>query len=85
MGIITRMGRAPGIRRLVKKHESPGVIREDPDELDRDPLWCAGCKREVLFDEPECRHCGGPAVTADELARRSGDLPRHPGRGPADW
>jgi hypothetical protein len=85
MGIITRMGRAPGIRRLVKKHDSPGVIREDPDEWDRDPLWCASCGREVLFEEPRCRHCGGEAVTAIELARRSGDLPRHPGSGPTDW
>jgi predicted RNA-binding Zn-ribbon protein involved in translation (DUF1610 family) len=84
MGIITRMGRAPGIRRLVKKHDSPGVIREDPDELERDPLWCVSCGREVLFDEPRCRQCGGQAVTADELARRSGDLPRT-GRGPTDW
>ncbi len=85
MGIITRMGRAPGIRRLVKKHDSPGVIREDPDLEDRDPLWCADCRREVLFDELRCRQCGGLAVTAGELARRAGDLPRHPGRGPSDW
>jgi hypothetical protein len=85
MGIITRLGSAPGIRRLVRKHDSPGVIREDPDELDRDPLWCAGCKREVLFGEPRCRHCGDVAVTADELARREGDLPPRPGSGPTDW
>jgi hypothetical protein len=84
MGIITRIGRAPGVRRLVKKHEQPGVIREDPDEEDRDPLWCANCGREVLFDQPQCRHCGGQAVTSDELARRSGDLPPH-GGSPTDW
>jgi predicted RNA-binding Zn-ribbon protein involved in translation (DUF1610 family) len=85
MGIITRIGSAPGVRRLVKKHESPAVIRENPDEEDRDPLWCASCGREVLFGEPRCRHCGGVAVTADEQARRNGDLPRHPGSGPTDW
>ncbi len=85
MGIITRIGRAPGVRRLVKRHDSPAVIRENPDELDRDPLWCASCGREVLFGEPSCRHCGGVAVTADELARRSGDLPPRSGRGPTDW
>ncbi len=85
MGIITRMGSAPGIRRLVRKHESPAVTRENPDEHDGDPLWCASCGREVLFAEPRCRQCGGVAVTADELAFRSGDRPRHPGDGPADW
>ena len=85
MGIITRIGRAPGIRNLVKKLDSPAVNREDPDNEDRDPLWCADCRREVLFDAPRCRHCGGPAVTSEELARRSGDLPPRPGRGPTDW
>ena len=85
MGIITRLGRAPGVRRLVKKHDSPAVTWEDPDREDRDPLWCASCGREVLFGAPSCRHCGGPAVTSDELARRSGDLPPRPGRGPTDW
>lgn len=84
MGIITRMGRAPGVRRLVKKHDSPAVTREDPDDRDWDPLWCAGCGREVLFEAPRCPHCGGEAVTANELARRSGDLPS-PGKGPTDW
>lgn len=85
MGIITRIGRAPGVRRLVKKPESPGVVREDPDEEDREPLWCAGCRREVLFGVARCRDCGGEPVTASELARRSGNLPPPPGRGPADW
>jgi len=85
VGIITRVGRAPGIRRLVKKHDSPSVVREAPEEEDRDPLWCAGCRREVLFDATRCPHCGGQAVTATELARRSGNLPTRPGSGPADW
>jgi hypothetical protein len=85
MGIIARMGTAPGVRRLIKKHDSPAAVRENPDEEDRDPLWCASCRREVLFEEPRCRHCGGVAVTADELARRSGDLPRQPGSRPTDW
>jgi hypothetical protein len=85
MGIITRIGRTPGVRRLVKKQDSPAVVRENPDDEERDPLWCASCRREVLFGEPRCRQCGGQAVTADELARRSGDLPPVSGRGPADW
>jgi hypothetical protein len=85
MGIITRIGRAPGVRRLVKRPDSPAVVREDPDDLDRDPRWCADCRREVLFEEPRCRRCGGPAVTAHELARRSGDLPPRAGSGPTDW
>ena len=85
MGIVTRIGRAPGVRRLVKRQDTPAVVREDPDHEDRDPLWCASCRREVLFGEPRCRHCGGQAVTALELARRSGDLPPRPGSGPADW
>ena len=85
MGIIARMGTAPGVRRLIKKHDSPAAVRENPDEEDRDPLWCASCRREVLFEEPRCRHCGAVAVTANELARRSGDLPRQPGSRPTDW
>lgn len=85
MSIITRLGNAPGVRRLVKKHDSPGVIRENPDEEDREPLWCANCGREVLFEQPRCRHCGGTAVTADELSRRAGDLPPKSGKGPTDW
>jgi hypothetical protein len=85
VGIITRIGRAPGVRRLVRKQESPALTREDPDREDREPLWCADCGREVLFEAPRCRHCGGPAVTSSELARRSGNLPPRPGSGPADW
>jgi hypothetical protein len=85
MGIITRLGGAPGIRRLVKRQNAPAVIRENPDDEDWDPQWCADCRREVLFSEPRCRHCGGQAVTTLELARRSGDLPTRPGSGPADW
>lgn len=85
MGIITRLGRTPGLRRLVERHESPEVVREDPDEAERDPRWCAGCGREVLFQATRCRHCGGEALTANELARRSGLLPPPAGSGPTDW
>ena len=85
MGILTRIGRAPGVRRLVKKPGSPAVTWENPDEEDGDPLWCASCRREVLFGEPRCRRCGGQALTAEELARRSGELPPRPGYGPTDW
>jgi hypothetical protein len=85
MGIITRIGSAPGVRRLVRKLEAPAVIRENPDDEDRDPLWCANCGREVLFAQASCRHCGGTAVTANELARRAGDLPPKPGAGPTAW
>jgi hypothetical protein len=85
MGIITRIGRAPGVRRLVRKPNAPGEVRESPDDEERDPRWCADCRREVLFDMPRCRHCGGEPVTGTELARRSGDLPAPPGTGPADW
>lgn len=85
VGIITRIGRAPGVRRLVKKLDSPAVTREDPHDGDWDPLWCASCGREVLFEAPRCPHCGGPAVTGNELARRRGDLPASPGSGPTAW
>jgi predicted RNA-binding Zn-ribbon protein involved in translation (DUF1610 family) len=85
MGIITRIGRAPGVRRLVKKPNSPAESRENPDEEEWDPLWCAQCRREVLFGARRCPHCGGEAITANELARRRGDLPSPPGSGPTDW
>jgi hypothetical protein len=85
VGIITRIGSAPGLRRLVRKPNAPAVAREDPDEEPRDPRWCADCRREVLFEMDRCRHCGGEAVTANELARRAGNLPRSPGTGAADW
>ena len=85
MGIITRIGSAPGVRRFVKKQNTPAESRENPDEEERDPRWCAGCGREVLFEAERCRHCGGEALNANELARRSGDLPAPPGRGPSDW
>jgi hypothetical protein len=84
VGIITRIGRAPGIRRLVRKHERDGVVTESPDPEDRDPRWCAACGREVLLGVARCLHCGGAPQTAAELARRHGDLPP-PGRGPASW
>lgn len=85
MSIISRIGSSPGVRRLVRRLEVPGEVRESPDGEDRDPLWCAGCGREVLFDGSECRHCGGQPVSLTELARRDGNLPSPPGRGPGSW
>jgi hypothetical protein len=85
MGLITQIGRAPGVRRLVRKRDGTGVVTESPDPEDRDSLWCAACGREVLLGLASCLHCGGPATTAAELARRRGDLPPLPGRGPSSW
>jgi len=85
VGLITRIGAAPGVRRLVRKRVGDGVIAESPDPEDRDPRWCGGCGREVLLGAAECLHCGAPALTATELARRRGEGPRPPGRGPSDW
>jgi hypothetical protein len=85
VGLITRIGRAPGVRRLVRRREGDGVVTESPDPEDVDPRWCAACGREVLLGLARCLHCGGAPLTAAELARRSGDLPRPPGRGPASW
>jgi hypothetical protein len=85
MGIITRIGRAPGVRRLVRKPNAPGEVRESPDDEEWDPRWCAGCGREVLFDAPRCPHCGGEPLSATELARRAGDLPPPAGSGPTSW
>lgn len=85
MGVVVRIARAPGIRRLVKKHDSPGESRESPDERDGEPLWCASCRREVLFGAASCPQCGGEALTAHQLARRSGDLPSRPDSGPTAW
>jgi hypothetical protein len=85
VGLITRIGRAPGVRRLVRRREGDGVISESPDPEDRDPRWCAVCGREVLLGLARCLHCGGAPRTAAELARRRGDLPPPPGRGPASW
>ena len=31
MGIITRIGNAPGVRRLVRRQQMPGEVRENPD------------------------------------------------------
>jgi hypothetical protein len=84
VGIITRIGNAPGVRRLVKRQQQPGEVRENPDPDDREPVWCADCRREILFDLAQCPDCGGPAVSAEELARRTGGLPRT-GIGPTDW
>jgi hypothetical protein len=85
VGIITRIGQAPGVRRLVRKRLGDGVVTESPDPEDRDPRWCATCGREVLLGLTRCLHCGGPPVTAAELARRSGDSPPPAGRGPSSW
>jgi predicted RNA-binding Zn-ribbon protein involved in translation (DUF1610 family) len=85
MSLISRIGSSPGVRRLVRRPDAPGEIRESPDAEDRDPLWCAGCGREVLFDGADCPHCGGLAVTRIELARRAGNLPAPPERSPSSW
>jgi hypothetical protein len=84
VGVITRIGNAPGLRRLVRRQPRPPDVRESPDGDDRVPMWCADCRRELIFDVPRCPDCGGPAVSAAELARRTGGLPRT-GMGPADW
>jgi hypothetical protein len=85
VGIITRIGRAPGVRRLVRKPNAPGVVQENPDDEDREPMWCANCRREVLFELTRCPHCGGDPVTGTELTRRAGDLPAPPGASPTAW
>ena len=36
MGLITRIGRAPGVRRLVRKRVGDGVVAESPDPEDLD-------------------------------------------------
>jgi hypothetical protein len=85
VGLITRIGSAPGVRRLVRRREGDGVVAESPDPEERDPRWCASCGREVLLGVSRCLHCGGEPRTAAELARRRGDLPSPPGRGPSSW
>jgi hypothetical protein len=85
VGLITRIGQAPGVRRLVRKKDGDGVVTESPDPEDRDPRWCADCGREVLLGLATCLHCGGPPLTTAELSRRRGDRPSPPGRGPASW
>jgi predicted RNA-binding Zn-ribbon protein involved in translation (DUF1610 family) len=85
VGIITQIGRAPGVRRLVRKPAAPAEVRESPDDEDRDPRWCASCRREVLFEMTRCPQCGGEPVTGTELARRDGSLPPPPGAGPTSW
>jgi hypothetical protein len=84
VGVITRIGNAPGVRKLVRRHPRPAQVRESPDDDDYTPLWCGQCRRELLFEVPQCPDCGGPAVTAEELARRTGGLPRT-GISPSDW
>jgi hypothetical protein len=85
VSLITRIGRAPGVRRLVRRHEGGSIVAESPDDEDRDPRWCAACGREVLLGASRCLDCGGEPRTATELARRRGDLPPPAGRGPASW
>jgi hypothetical protein len=85
VGIITRIGSAPGVRRLVRRLPAPGEVRESPDDEERTPLWCVECRREILFELPRCPDCGGLAVSTEELARRTGGLPPQPGTGPTDW
>ena len=84
MGLITRIGQAPGVRRLVRKRDGSGVVLESPDPEDRDPRWCAECGREVLLGLTVCLHCGGQPLTAAELSRRRGDSPPS-GNGPSSW
>lgn len=63
MSLITRIGRAPGVCRLVHKREGDGVVTESPDPEYRDPRWCADCGREVLLGLATCLRCGGPLLT----------------------
>ena len=79
MGLITRIGQAPGVRRLVRKRDGDGIVTESPDPQDRDPRWCATCGREVLLGLARCLHCGGAPLTVAELARQRGDLPHRQG------
>ena len=85
VGIITRIGSAPGVRRLVRKSPAPGEVRESPDDEDVTPMWCADCRREILFGQPRCPDCGGAALSAEALARRTGGLPPSTGAGPTSW
>lgn len=75
VGMITRLGNAPGVRRLVRRREIPGEVRENSDEDVAEPTWCADCRRELLFNISRCPDCGGMARTAQEMARQKGDLP----------
>jgi hypothetical protein len=84
VGVITRIGNAPGVRRLVRRRPVPGEVRESPDGDEREPLWCLDCRREILFDLTRCPDCVGSAVTNQELARRTGGL-QNPGSGPTAW
>src|SRR4051794_33690484 len=85
VGIITRIGSAPGVRRLVRRSPAPGEVRVSPDDEDVSPAWCADCRREVLFGLSHCGDCGGPALSAEELARRTGGVPPSKRTGPASW
>jgi hypothetical protein len=85
MGIITRIGSAPGARRLVRRAPRPGEVRENGDDDDLEPKWCAECRREVLFELPKCPDCGGEPMTATELSRHVGDLPQAGSSSPTAW
>jgi hypothetical protein len=85
MGIITRIGNSPGARRLVKRAPRPGEVRENGDDDDDEPKWCADCHREVLFELPKCPDCGGKPLTATELAQHVGDLARPGSASPTSW
>lgn len=85
MGIITRIGNAPGVRRMVRRKEQPGEIRENSDDDEFEPKWCADCHREVLFEMMKCPDCGGVPVSAVELVRLMGDFPRAADASPVSW
>ena len=85
VGVITRIGNTPGVRRLVRRSPTPAEVRESPDDDDLTPAWCADCRREVLFGSARCPDCGGVALSAEELARRTGGLPPSNGVGPGAW
>ena len=83
MTVITRIARAPGVRRLVRKHDEPATAeRLTPDDEDDEPTWCLDCGREALFAESTCATCGGEVLSIDELSRRRRTAPPPPGSGP---
>ncbi len=74
VGILMRIGSAPGVRRLVRRSEQAAEVRENGDDGEAEPTWCSDCWREVLFGLRRCPDCGGTPVTALELAHRRGDV-----------
>jgi hypothetical protein len=85
MGIITRIGGAPGARRLVRRAPRPGEVRENGDDDENEPMWCSGCRREVMFELTTCPECGGVPMTVLELSRHDGDLPAAGAASPTAW